>query len=340
MYLAKGIHGTTAIEGNTLSEDEVRALIEGRGEVPRSREYLKKEVLNIWRCLTMIAKRQYQDDPFALTPDTIKLFNRHVLDGLDNPPEVQPGTVRRYRVRVGRYPGAPWQDCEYLLAELCSWLNGPEFSSDDNELRIPMAILKAIVAHVYIAWIHPFGDGNGRTARLVEVMILLRSGVPSPVGHLLSNHYNLTRSAYVSQLSQASARSGDVRGFVEYAAQGLLDGLREQRNTIRETHLRILWQHLVTERLTGGVTEERQRTLLIQLSTKPEPVPIDELRDISPEMRSLYAQRTDQTVRRDVQKLLRMGLLKRVGGAVSANLDMMTEFLPASGIAPNPATRD
>ena len=45
-------------------------------------------------------------------------------------------------------------------------------------------ILKATLAHLYIAWIHPFGDGNGRTARLVEFMLLSRAGVPSPSAHL------------------------------------------------------------------------------------------------------------------------------------------------------------
>ena len=48
------------------------------------------------------------------------------------------------------------------------------------EFGAPFAIplLRAIVAHLYIAWIHPFGDGNGRTARLVEADLLARFGVP------------------------------------------------------------------------------------------------------------------------------------------------------------------
>jgi Fic/DOC family len=41
-------------------------------------------------------------------------------------------------------------------------------------------LVKAILAHLYIAWIHPFGDGNGRAARLMELRILLEAGVPMP----------------------------------------------------------------------------------------------------------------------------------------------------------------
>jgi len=48
---------------------------------------------------------------------------------------------------------------------------------------------QAIVTHVYLKWIHPFGDGNGRTGRLLEFYILLRAGLPNIVSHVLSNFY-------------------------------------------------------------------------------------------------------------------------------------------------------
>src|SRR4030065_2907005 len=89
-------------------------------------------------------------------------------------------------------------------------------------------IIKAVIAHLYFEWIHPFGDGNGRTGRLVEFQILVSSGVPPPAAPLLSNHYNLTRSAYYRELNLASRSGGDVIPFVCYAAEGFVDGLREQ----------------------------------------------------------------------------------------------------------------
>src|SRR5680860_933902 len=67
------------------------------------------------------------------------------------------------------------------------------------DLPAPLAIVKAIVAHLYLAWIHPFGDGNGRTARLVELQILLAAGFPVPACQLLSSHYNQTRAEYYRQ---------------------------------------------------------------------------------------------------------------------------------------------
>jgi len=82
-------------------------------------------------------------------------------------------------------------------------------------------------------WIHPFGDGNGRTARLVEFQILLQAGIPSPAAHLLSNHYKQTRTEYYRQLATASRSGGNILPFIEYAVGGFVDGLKEQLALIR-----------------------------------------------------------------------------------------------------------
>ena len=79
---------------------------------------------------------------------------------------------------MGRSP----KDCPALVGMLCDWLNGPDFVTDDPALIFPLGLIRAIVAHLYIAWIHPFGDGNGRTARLVEFQLLLETGAVSAAG--------------------------------------------------------------------------------------------------------------------------------------------------------------
>ena len=76
---------------------------------------------------------------------------------------------------------------------------------------------------------------------MAEFMILAREGVPSPCAHLLSNHYNLTRSEYYRQLdrsSRANSGRGDPLGFLLYSLQGLVDGLREQSRFIAGIQLK------------------------------------------------------------------------------------------------------
>ena len=114
-----------------------------------------------------------------------------------------PGEIRKTSVTVGPYRQPLAEDCEYLLDRLCSSLK-IEFERADVFDPISKSVLLAVWAHLYIAWIHPFGDGNGRTARLVGFTLLLEGGVPAPAAHLLSNHNNRTRSSYYMELDKAS----------------------------------------------------------------------------------------------------------------------------------------
>ena len=122
---------------------------------------------------------------------------------------------------VGRYRGAPPQECHYLLGKLCSWLSGPDFSPRPG-FEIVFGVIKAIVAHLYLAWIHPFGDGNGRTARLLEVRFLLEAGAPTPAAHLLSNFYNQTRATYYRKLDEVSQNGGDIMPLYFLCSRGLV----------------------------------------------------------------------------------------------------------------------
>src|SRR5207245_11413308 len=97
-----------------------------------------------------------------------------------------------------------------------------------------MAILKAIIGHLYIEWIHAFGDGNGRTGRLLEVQILLFSGVSAPACQLLSNHYNQTRKTYLAQLRAASESGGNITPFIDYDSKCFPAGLTYQLAYIRQ----------------------------------------------------------------------------------------------------------
>ncbi|MBV9999500.1 MAG: Fic family protein [Verrucomicrobia bacterium] len=107
------------------------------------------------------------------------------------------------------YRGAPPDDCPLLVDRLCEWFSSSDFSPLKG-LETVYAIVKTVVAHLYLAWIHPFDDGNGRTSRLVEFYLLLHAGIPSPAAHLLSNHYNQTRTEYYRQLRNASASGGNI----------------------------------------------------------------------------------------------------------------------------------
>jgi Fic family protein len=337
-YVVKGVHATSAIEGNTLTEEQVRARIEGRLDLPRSREYLGREIDNIFAGYDHVLASAI-DEGGRLGPDEIRELNRLVLDGLELEEDVEAGAYRRHRVVVGRYLGAPAEDVGHLVDRLCDWLNGPDLQAGDEELATAFAIIRAAVAHVYLAWIHPFGDGNGRTARLVEYRLLVAAGVPTPAAHLLSNHYNLTRTDYYRQLDRTSRSGGDLVPFLGYAVQGFVDQLREQVEVVKEQQLDVAWRSHVHQRFEtlSGPHHTRCRHLVLDLSRHEAPVPRGRLRDVSPRVAQAYAGRTDKTLARDMSSLLEMGLVRRVEDGYVANREAILAFLPLRLTRPSPA---
>lgn len=333
LYLAKGVHATTAIEGNTLTEDQVLEAIEGRLSVPPSQAYLEREVDNVLEACAAIEARIYGDGQgFELTPASLAELNRMVLDGLQRD-GVAGGEMRTHSVVVGNvYRGAPAADCPFLVELMCDWLNGPDFAAaDDPRESFFRVVAKAIVAHVYIAWIHPFGDGNGRTARLAEFGILTSAGLPTVAAHLLSNHYNATRAEYYRQLDHASKSGGDLRPFLTYAVEGLVDQLQAQLNDVQAMNLTSAWRDYVHESFHGEATVAPQRQLALVLSL-PEAAwtPRSAIPSLNGELAAAYAGKGPKTVTRDINALEQRQLIVRRPDGIRPRTEIMLSFLPPS----------
>lgn len=334
VYLAKGVLASAAIEGNTLTEAEALAHVEGKLTTPPSRKYLQKELDNILRLHNEISQDVIRGKPRPLTTESIKGINRRILESLDVDAHVVPGEIPAVDIGVGRYRGAPRPDCEYLLDRLTEWLR-KDWSSPGVLDSTAEAIVKAIMAHLYLAWIHPFGDGNGRTARLVEAQILLQGCLPQPACQLLSNHYNRTRDRYYRELQRASASGGDVMPFLVYAVEGFRDGLKEQIDLVREQQWDVSWRNYVHEQFKdGGEAKKRRRDLVLDLS-RHEAVHRAKVTEVSPRVAATYAKLDEKTLTRDLAWLEANKLIRKEGENYVANRELILAFLPPA--APKPS---
>ena len=242
-----------------------------------------------------------------------------------------PASFALHSVVVMRYRGAPAADCEFLMERLCAWLNDADFrGAGEDDHRLMLGLLRAILAHLYLAWIHPFGDGNGRTARLIEFQLLLEAGVPTPAAHLLSNHYNATRAEYYRQLDYASKSGGDVVPVLEYAVRGFVEGLREQLEVIRFQQWDIAWRDFIfrtfKEQQMASAVDERRRELALALGS--EPTPLSRVAVLSPNLARLYASKSEKTIQRDLESLMKLELVARTQQGYVANRDKILQFLP------------
>lgn len=331
IYLAKGAHATTSIEGNTLSEEDVRRRMEGELPLPPSQEYLGVEVDNVVTAIDRIDAMILVGDIPRLNPAWIKQLNAMVLAGLDVDDDTVPGEFRHHNVGVALYRAPDWPYVEELMDRLSAWLDELllEASQQDAEMRFSIIVLAAILSHLYLAWIHPFGDGNGRTARLIEFQLLASSGfVPLPAANLLSDHYNRTRSQYYRELDRASKSGGDVQPFLNYALQGFVDGLREQLAVVRRSQLEVAWENFVHTTLDGPETPTTKRRKHLVLDMPDEVIPRSELTKVSSRVVRDYATTGPRTLSRDLNALVERKLIRRRRGGYQANRQLISAFLP------------
>lgn len=327
--LVKGAQATTAIEGNTLTESEVQRIAKGESLAP-SKEYQEREVRNILDAMNAILQDVAGDgNANVIAPDLIKRFHRAVGHDLGAHFDAIPGQFRTDSRVVGPYRCPGPEDVAPLIERLCNWLPS-EFAFATGRQTFAQAVVQAIVTHVYVEWIHPFGDGNGRTGRLLEFYILLRGGNPDIASHILSNFYNETRPEYYRQLDQAS-KTRDLTSFLRYAVQGYYDGLQAILAAISDNSVQIAWRYLVhtkfAERPYRKKTVFKRRRRLALAIPPHGALSFNEIMLLTPELAREYAGLTPRTLLRDLEELRQMDIVAEEEGKYRLNLGLLTPQL-------------
>jgi len=329
LALRKGAQATTAIEGNTLSEEEIAKLQEGE-KLPPSKEYQEIEVKNILEAFNeLLFETVYENKEQLITPELLLRFHRLVGKNLGEHFNAIPGRFRNNDVVVGTYRCPDHRDVLPLIDNYCQWLRC-EFKYEDGKQLFSDIIIQAIIAHVYLEWIHPFGDGNGRTGRLIEFYILSRGGNPDITLHILSNHYNYTRPEYYRQLDKAS-KSGSLSEFIEYALTGFRDGLQQTLEKIQASQLLNAWQKYVYDKF--GEIEIGQKQVFKRRRTLGLEIPIDkkftfdEIPELNIKLARLYSNISSKTLERDLEELIANEIIIDQDGKYFANISVLNKMI-------------
>jgi len=328
--LIKGAQATTAIEGNTLTYEQIQEIQKGK-KLPPSKEYLQIEVQNIIDAFNEILNNLVvQNKVLIIKPQLILTFHKLVGKDLGDHFEAIPGKFRNNNVTIGRYLAPEHKDVSGMIDQLCDWLQN-EFHFG-KEQSFEEAIIQAIVTHVYIAWIHPFSDGNGRTARLLEYYLLLHAGVPDIASHVLSNHYNLTRSEYYRQIENATLKK-DLTEFIDYAILGFRDGLYETLSIIQENQLQITWRNYIygifdNKKATGkaSIAIKRRRNLILRIPVD-DYLSEEEISALHPTIIRDYSELSERTLSRDLEELINAGLLDKKKEGYRAKVEILRKFM-------------
>lgn len=200
-------HASTAIEGNPLTLEQVRALEEGR-ELAASDQRSQREVLNYFAGLRFIEKNAKLE---KIRHD--HLFQLHLLLTDEVMDQGDAGAYRTIAVQVGGHFPPAANDVSPLMFELLKWWN-----SASNSLS---PVLSSAILHYRFEDIHPFADGNGRTGRALALWDLYRRGFDSNYLFSVDEYYWEDRQAYYEALTQVRNAGEDLTQWLEYSAIGL-----------------------------------------------------------------------------------------------------------------------
>lgn len=327
LSLNKGAQATTAIEGNTLSDEEIERVSEGE-KLPPSKEYQEIEVKNILDAFNELLNEVIAEHKSQLISEEL-LLRLHKMVGKDLGEHFGaiPGRFRENNVIVGKYRCPDYKDVPYLVKGLTEWLL-TEFNYRSGQQDFKDTVIQAIVTHIYTEWIHPFGDGNGRTGRLLEFYILLRGKSPDIASHILSNHYNTTRTEYYRQIQQAYERR-DLTEFIIYALQGFKDGLDQTLFSIQKSQLGLTWQKFVYDKfndvkMVKKDVFKRKRALMLAMPLDKE-LSIEEFPVINTQIARMYATLSERQIRREVNEYVRLKLLIKKNDRYLANTPLLKD---------------
>ena len=215
---SRNVHASTAIEGNPLTLEQVRALEEGR-ELSATTERSKREVLNYFAGLRYVEKNA--DKKLIQHSDILKLHSILAAKVMD---QGDAGKYRMMSVRVGNYFPPSADAVSGLMMELLEWWN--------KEAAKLSPVLSSAILHYRFEAIHPFADGNGRTGRALALWELYRRGFDTHHMFSVDEYYWEDRPAYYAALSQVHIAGEDLTQWLEYCAAGI-------RKTLEQAWMRI-----------------------------------------------------------------------------------------------------
>ncbi|MDR1028298.1 MAG: Fic family protein [Clostridiales Family XIII bacterium] len=203
------IHSSLAIEGNTLSLDEVAFVLDGKLVAGKQKEI--KEVKNAYEAYDKIM----MFDPYAVK-DFLKAHKLMTEGLIKESGKFRSGDVGVFDGNMAVHMGARPQFVPELMAELFGW-------AANSELH---PVLKSAILHYEIETIHPFADGNGRMGRLWQTLLLAKwNGIFAwiPMESVIYEK----RKEYYDALQYAQ-HTNDSGGFLEFTLSALLETIETQ----------------------------------------------------------------------------------------------------------------
>jgi len=286
-------HHSTHIEGTALSLEQAKNILEGKKVTGINRND-EKELLNYKKAMDFLSKYLGKDDP--VSEGVVRELHKILVKGVRGE-NADPGNYRKIqnyvvnsRTREVVYtPPAPLE-VPYLMREFTEWINKAEDVS---------SILVAGIAQFQFVHIHPFIDGNGRTARLLSTLILYKTGYDFKRLFTISEYYDKDRPAYYQAIQAVRKNNMDMTMWLEY----FVDGLRSQMAEIQAKGEQLIRQDSQLQKIKKIGLNKRQEKAVKRLIIKGT-LSVNEYQSVASCIR--------RTAQRDLEELIKKKVVKVV----------------------------
>ncbi len=303
--IVRAVYHGTHIEGNRLQKNEAKELLEGKEIVGRPRDI--QEIINYRKVIELIDEEARRDIE-KITEPLIKKIHRIIIHKILA--EAESGEYRTKQVVVRNsqtgeitFRPPPPLEVPFLIREFLYFVN-----KDNVDIH---PIIRAGIVHHELVRIHPFIDGNGRVARVLATLILFLGGYDIRRFFSLEEYYDRDAATYYVNLQKATG--GDMTSWIEYFTYGAA----VEFDRIKEKILRLSKDVRLKNKFGGQqiYLTERQMKIIEYIQE------IGYLQNQS--FSTVFADISEDTVLRDIQDLVKKGLLKKIGSTKAARYVMV-----------------
>ena len=229
-FRIKNIYHSNAIEGNALDLGETRLVVQKGMTLTGKSLRDQAEAKNLGEAVDfledLIPNPEQSDDPRnrPLTEADIRQLHTLVLKGID---DTAAGAYRQVEVQISGsdFPPTAPESIAADMEKFGNWLGAASVVTEDK-FASAEGLLAAAVAHTWFVMIHPFIDGNGRVARLLMNLMLMRFGIPIAIIP------REDRQRYYDSLEDA--QGSDLSGFVALLCECVDESLEEWEEAAEE----------------------------------------------------------------------------------------------------------
>jgi Fic family protein len=284
--------GSARIEGNntTIAEYIETKLSDIKVVTPSIRE-----IQNIEKAMAFIEENV---NDYPINRAFLSEMHKKIVDGLLPPPDGEgdstPGVYRKVNLKINKSSHKPpeWLAVEDYMNELLEFVNKDDSPKYD--------LLKTAIAHHRFVWIHPFGNGNGRTVRLFTYAMLVKAGFNVNVGRIINPTavFCSNRNDYYKFLSEADR--GTVEGltsWIEYVLKGLKDEI-EKIDKLSD------YNFLRKEILLPSINHSLERKFITDVETKILKRVVDKQVISASDIKDIFPGKADAEVSRQIRKLI------------------------------------